>query len=208
MDDLTSRSLDYFLNSVAQRTPTPGGGSVAAAAGALSCALARMAAEYSVGKNTEPGAKNRVQAIINKLRSTDELLRELVTQDAAAYSAMSTAGKNVRESAAAMTAYQKAVLAAVAVPLEAAAAVSLALLAMDELKDLANRHLLSDLGVAAVLADAAARAASYMVAVNLPELTDAELRTRLRGNIDQTVKHCEDHRRSVEEFVRARLESR
>jgi len=62
--------------------------------------------------------------------------------------------------------------------------------------------------VAAVLAEAASRAASYMVAVNLPELADAAMRTKLQGNIDETVRHCEGHCRSVEVFVRALLETK
>lgn len=208
MDDLTKRSVDDFLEAVAQRTPTPGGGSVAGAAGALACALARMAADYSIGKNTEPSVRDRTEAVLNRLRGADEILRGLVTQDAVAYAAMSAAGKAARENPAAKPAYQDAVLAAVAGPLEAAAAASHALAAMDELKDFANRHLLSDLGVAAVLAEAAARAAWYMVAINLPELTDAATRTKLRGNIDETIRHCESYRRSVEAFVRRHLETK
>ncbi len=206
MDDLTKWSFDEFLNAVARKAPTPGGGSVAGAAGALACALARMAAEYSMGKNTKPSVRDKTAAILNRLRGADEILRGLVTQDAIAYAAMSAAGKAARENPAAKSAYQEAVLAAVAVPLEAAAVGAHALSAMDELKDLANPLLLSDLGVAAVLVEAAARAAWYMVTVNLPELTDAAMRAKLRGNIDETIRRCEAYRRSVEAFVRRCVE--
>jgi formiminotetrahydrofolate cyclodeaminase len=207
MDDLTKRSVDDFLDAVARRTPTPGGGSVAGAAGALACALARMAADYSMGKDTVSNIRDRTEAVLNRLRGADEILRGLVTQDAVAYAAMSAAGKAARDNPAAKSAYQDAVLAAVAVPMETAALASHALAAMDELKDFANRQLLSDLGVAAVLAEAAARAAWYMVAVNLPQLADTTTRTKLRGNIDETIRHCECHRRSVEAFVRSHLET-
>jgi len=208
MDDLTKRSVDDFLDAVAQRAPTPGGGSVAGAAGALALALARMVADYSIGKNSEPKDRNRTEALLNRLRGADEILRGLVTQDAVAYAAMSAAGKAARQSPAANPAYQEAVLAAIAVPLEVAAAASHALASMDELKDFANRHLQSDLGVATVLAEAAARAAWYMVAANLPELTDAAVRAKLRENIDETIRHCEGHRLSVETFVRRHLEKK
>lgn len=206
MDDLTRQSVDEFLNAVAERSPTPGGGSAAAAAGALACALGRMTANYSINKNTEPSVRDRVEAVINRLRSADEILRGLVTQDAAAYAHMSAAAKAKRENPVAASAYQKAVLSAVAVPLEAAAAISHALAAMDELKDFANRNLLSDLGVAAVLAEAAAQAAWYMVAVNLPELTDSSAQTRSRRDIVETVKHCDGYRRSIEAFLRSHLD--
>jgi len=208
MDDLTKRSIDEFLDAVAQRTPTPGGGSVAAAAGALACALARMVGAYSVGKNPEKGVRDRTEALVDRLRRVDEILRGLVTQDAVAYAAMSAAGKVARANPATKSAYQDAVLAAAAVPMETAAAASQALAAMDELKDFANRHLLSDLGVAAVLAEAAARAAWYMVTVNLPEVVHAATRTKLREGIDQTLQHCQSSARSIEGFVRGRLENR
>jgi formiminotetrahydrofolate cyclodeaminase len=202
MDDLTKRSIDEFLDAVAQRTPTPGGGSVAAAAGALACALARMVGAYSVGKNAEEGVRDRTEALVDRLRRADEILRGLVTQDAVAYAAMSAAERAARENATVKPAYQDAVLAAAAVPMETAAAASQALAVMDALKDVANRHLLSDLGVAAVLAEAAARAAWYMVTVNLPEVADAATRTKLREGIDKTLQHCHSSAGSIEGFVR------
>ena len=208
MDDLTKRSIDEFLDAVAQRTPTPGGGSVAAAAGALACALARMVGAYSVGKSPEEGVRDRTGALLDRLSRADEILRGLVTQDAVAYAAMSAAAKAARENAEMKPAHQDAVLAAAAVPMETAAAASQALAAMDELKDFANPHLLSDLGVAAVLAEAAARAAWYMVTVNLPEVAHAATRTKLREGIDQTLQHCQSSARSIEAFVRGRLENR
>jgi len=208
MDDLTKRSIDEFLDAVAQRTPTPGGGSVAAAAGALACALARMVGAYSAGKNPEKGVRDRTEALVDRLRRVDEILRGLVTQDAVAYAAMSAAEKAARENTAMKPAHQDAVLAAAAVPMETAAAASQALAAMNELKDFANRHLLSDLGVAAVLAEAAARAAWYMVTVNLPEVAHAATRTKLREGIDKTLQHCQSSARSIEGSVRGRLEDR
>ena len=208
MDDLTKQSVDEFLDAVAQRTPTPGGGSVAGAAGALACALARMVAAYSIRKNTDQSVRDRTENVLDRLRRAEEILRSLVTQDTVAYAGMSAAAKAVRENPAAKPAFQDAVLAAVAVPMETAAVASHALAAMDELKDFANRHLLSDLGVAAVLGEAAARAAWYMVTINLPELADAARRAKLRGNIEETVHHCEGYRRSVEAFVRRHLETK
>ncbi len=207
MDDLTKRTLDDYLNAVAQKTPTPGGGSVAALVGASACALARMVVAYSVGKQTELHTQERMDALLNQLRGADEILRGLVTQDATAYEAMSAAMKTARQASAPSPEYQDAVLAATAVPLEAAAAASHALAAMDELKNIVNPRLVSDLGVAALLAEAAARTAWYMAATNLPELADAGKREKIREAIQETIKHCVDHSRSIENYVRRCLES-
>ena len=93
MDDLTKQSVDEFLDAVAQRTPTPGGGSVAGAAGALACALARMVAAYSIRKNTDQSVRDRTENVLDRLRRAEEILRSLVTQDTVAYAGMSAAAK-------------------------------------------------------------------------------------------------------------------
>ena len=43
-------SIDAFLSATAAKQPTPGGGSVAALAGALSSAIGEMVLSYSIGK--------------------------------------------------------------------------------------------------------------------------------------------------------------
>ncbi len=45
----TSASIAAFLNATAEKQPTPGGGAVAAVAGALACAIGEMVLNYSVG---------------------------------------------------------------------------------------------------------------------------------------------------------------
>lgn len=206
MAELTRLSVDDFLDRLADRTPTPGGGGVSGLAGALACALGRMVAAYSVGKKTDPAVTEKVQALTARLHRADQLLRALITQDATAYSDMTVLGKDAREHPERRATYQDAVLKAVAVPMEMAALASSALATMDELKEMANRYLLSDLAIAAVLADAAARTARYTVQVNLGELDDEGARQRIKSDIDRTVAHGEQHRDAIETFVRDALE--
>ena len=206
VDDLTRLSLETFLDQTAERSPTPGGGGVTGAVGALGCALARMVAGYSVNKKTDPAVAEQVTTAADRLRRADELLRALITQDAVVYDAMTAAGKAARADASRRAAYQEAVLAALAVPMEMAALGAQSLATMDEFKSLANQFLLSDLGIAAVLADATTRAARYTVHINAGELDDGALRAKVLDDVDTMVAHGERHRASVEAFVRERLE--
>ncbi len=48
--DYLSLPLQTFLADLAAKSPTPGGGSVAALAGAVAACQARMVLEYSVGR--------------------------------------------------------------------------------------------------------------------------------------------------------------
>ncbi len=206
MDDLTDLRFDELLRRVAEKAPSPGGGSVAGAAGALACALGQMVTSYSVGSKTDAQTRERVEAALTSLRRLEQIARALVTQDAVAYEAMTTASKRRGESDAAAGDYQEAVLAAVAVPMEIAAVSSRALTTMDEMKEVANRYLLSDLAIAAVLADATARCARYLVQLNAAELTDHGRRTAVLAEIDQTTEHCDARRGAIEAFVCDRLE--
>lgn len=194
-------TLDVFLDSVAARTPTPGGGGVAAAAGALACAMARMVAGYSIGRKTDDATRGRVEEVTAVLRRCDDMLRELIAADAAAYAHMTGTKKRAEHDDTRAAAHQRAVVTAVSVPMQIAAVASNAVAAMDDLKDVASRYLISDLGVAAVLAAAAAQAARYSVRVNLPELHDDRDRAKLRDDTDRIVQHCQDHRASVQDFI-------
>ena len=207
MVDFTERTLGAFLDGVAERTPTPGGGGVAATAGALACSMARMVAAYSVGKRTEPENRARIEGISAKLADADRLMRELITADAAAYTDMTEAGKARDTGPNGESRYARAVLTAIGVPMEMAAIASNALTQMDELKFVASKYLISDLGVAAVLADACARAARYSVCVNAPEIADRGTRERLTANIDRIVGHCLSLKTAVEQTVDERLKT-
>ena len=203
MSNLTSMSVTSFLDCVAERAPTPGGGSVAAAVSALAVSLARMVAAYSTPKNQTPSPA--VAAIAERLQRTDAILRELINADAAAYKAMTAARKAAKTDPSAAAKYQDAVWTGIGVPMQVAAAAAESLNTMQELTAHANKHLLSDLGVAAALAAATARAARFMVLVNLPELADVSRRVQLRGDADRIVEQCEARCATIEAFVSGRL---
>lgn len=210
MDDFAKLGVDDLLDQVADRTPTPGGGGVTALAGALACALARMVAAYSVNKKTEPGVRTQIEEMGTHLHRADQLLRALITRDAEAYAAMTEAGANCKAhsppSPAAEVAYGEAVLAAAAVPMEIAAVASNALATMDKGKLVVSRYILSDLAIAAILADATAQASAYTVRVNAREVANGETKARLLENIDEIIRHCAVHRESIEVFVSGQIE--
>jgi len=203
MKEFMQSTVSQYLNQVAERAPTPGGGSVSAAVGALSTALAQMVAAYSTPKNQTPSVA--VAALVGRLQRTDAILRELVDADAGAYEGMTAARKAAKSDPALAAKYQEAVWTAIGVPMQIAAATAESLAAMQELSEHANKHLLSDLGVAAVLASTSARAARFMVRVNLPELADAAKRDRLRSDADRIVQQGEARCAAIEAFVMNRL---
>ena len=201
MDDVTNLSLEAFLDQTAERTPTPGGGSVTALAGALACALARMVAAYSISSRSNDSQRAAVDTVAGTLFRADQLMRALVTQDSLAYERLTAARGKMRKNPSAQAEYEEAVLAAVSVPMEMAAIAGNVLAVLDEFKAEANRRLLSDLAIAALLAEATAGAARYTVHVNVLELHDSTIRQKTLADIGGITERCAAHRRSIESYV-------
>ncbi|MBI1825486.1 MAG: cyclodeaminase/cyclohydrolase family protein [Planctomycetes bacterium] len=209
MDELARLSLDEFLNRLADRTPTPGGGSVAATSGACACALARMVTAYSIGKNADPKTRATLEEAAVSLRGLDELMRALITQDARAYEEITSAAKSMKtnELNEIRETFQQALMAGAAIPMEIAAIASRLLAMLDGLRDRLNARLLSDLGVVAVLAEASATAAGFMVQTNLSDIVDHAVKSRIARELDAILGHCRESRRNIESFVRSTLET-
>ena len=169
-------SLTSFLSSVASSNPVPGGGSVAAHAGALAAALTQMVAGLTIGKKKYASAEPEMKEIALRAVALGNTLESLVKRDAEAYSLVSDAYKLPKEPSDAATlrlqAVTKALLRAAEVPLETArVAAEVAELAA-VVAEKGNSNAVTDAGVAALLAEAACKGASYNVRVNVAALED------------------------------------
>src|SRR5690349_16289032 len=169
-------SLIGCVASVASSNPVPGGGSVAAHAGALAAALAQMVAGLTVGKKKYAAVDVEMKDIAQSAAALGNELSALVKRDADAYASVSEAYKLPKEPADAAArrseAITKALLAAAEVPIETAtAAVEVAKLAL-AVAERGNSNAVTDAGVAALLAHAAVTGAAYNVRVNVQALED------------------------------------
>ncbi|HJQ55192.1 MAG TPA: glutamate formimidoyltransferase [Gemmatimonadaceae bacterium] len=169
-------SLSGFVASVASSNPVPGGGSVAAHAGALAAALAQMVAGLTVGKKKYVAVDAEMKEAALKAAALGNQLAALVKRDAEAYALVSDAYKLPKEPAEAAAhraeAVTNALLKAAEVPLETArAAVDVAALAL-LVAEKGNTNAVTDAGVAALLAATSARGAAYNVRVNVQALDD------------------------------------
>jgi glutamate formiminotransferase/formiminotetrahydrofolate cyclodeaminase len=169
-------SLTSFVAAVAAPVSAPGGGSVAAHAGALGAALAQMVAGLTAGKKKYIAVDAEMRELALKAAGLVNTLSALVARDAAAYGLVTDAYKLPSEPEDAAnrrkTAITDALLGAAEVPLETALACAdvAELAATCALKG--NTNAVSDAGVAALLADAACRGAVYNVRINVSSLED------------------------------------
>jgi glutamate formiminotransferase/formiminotetrahydrofolate cyclodeaminase len=189
-------SVSGFVASVASSNPVPGGGSVAAHAGALAAALAQMVAGLTIGKKKYATVDAEIREAALKAAALGHQLTTLVKRDAEAYALVSEAYKLPKEPAdsAARRAetVTNALLKAAEVPLETArAAVQVAELAA-LVAEKGNTNAVTDAGVAALLAVAAARGAAYNVRVNVQALDDKSKGQSLAREAEQLARKATD----------------
>jgi methenyltetrahydrofolate cyclohydrolase len=185
----SSRTLEAFLHAAAARQPTPGGGSVAALVGALSAAMGEMVLNYSAGRKDLAAHEEQLREVLAEYTRARQLLLSLMTEDQAAYDALTTIR---REGGREDGRYPAALLACVRVP-QAIAATGVAILDLcDKVGDRINPHLSSDLAVCAELAMATVRCSLYNARVNLSELTDAAERSRFETANARTLSNATD----------------
>jgi len=169
-EESSTDSAVTFLNDLASATPTPGGGSAAAYAGAMAAALVAMVARLTIGKKKYVEVEARMQSVLQQAEALRVALTEAVQRDAEAFEAYMAALKLLKdtpEQAAWRTlAVQQASLTAAQVPLEAARkAVAVLELAM-QVTTYGNLNAITDGGSGAALARAALTSAGWNVQVN------------------------------------------
>jgi glutamate formiminotransferase / formiminotetrahydrofolate cyclodeaminase len=174
-----------FIHSVSNPTPAPGGGSVAALAGALGAALGQMVAGISAKKKSLAAHAKQLSDIADELRKASQALAEGIDRDAASYESVLTAHRLPRatpeEQERRNRAIQQAFKAAVEAPLEIARKAATVFEKLGQLEPMAGTSMLSDVRVGRMMAATAVRGALENVDTNLASITDAEFSSRARS---------------------------
>ena len=187
--------MEQFLAQVAAPTPTPGGGSVSALAGALSAALSRMVAGLARGKKGYEPVERELAEIETRGRTIQAHLAALVDDDARAYEAVIAAMRMPKtsgpEKTARVAAIQAAYRRATEVPLETMERCVEALELAEAAAKKGNRGATTDVAVAILLAEAAVRGASLNCAVNLAAIRDESFRSASEERVEQLLKRAD-----------------
>jgi glutamate formiminotransferase/formiminotetrahydrofolate cyclodeaminase len=166
--------VDSFMARVAGPSPTPGGGSVAAHAGALGAALAQMVTGLSIGRKKYAAHETELRALAADASALRLTLSTLVTRDAHSYeavrSAYQLAGDTDNAAAARTQAIHSALYGAADVPLETARACARVCELAASVAKIGNQNAISDATVAALLAEAACKGAIWNVRINVHAL--------------------------------------
>ncbi len=205
--------LKKYLDEAASGASTPGGGSVAALAGALGAALTSMVCNFTVGKKKYADVEAEVSQILSEAEELRAKLQDLMVEDTQAYGQVSAAygmpRETAEEKAARSEAIQKALKVAMQAPLEAAVCCHRVLKLNEPLVEKGNQNLISDVGVAVLLAESAMRSAILNVEINLSYIKDEKLcqetREKLRPMVAEAVELRAEVYKKVNEAIGAEL---
>ncbi len=205
---LINLSLKEFLKELQSDSPAPGGGSVAALAGALGGSLVSMVGSLSKKqKETTPeifAMEQEAQGIANRLA-------ELIQEDTDAFNQVMKAFKLPKETEqdkdARKLAIQIAYKEAADTPLQVMEQSYRALELAEKIAAQGNPNALSDAGVAGLMSLCALKGAALNVLINLSAIKDAAYVKEKNARVLELKEKAETRAQALESFVYEKLTS-
>ncbi len=187
--DLIRLNVNDFIDEVSRESPAPGGGSIAALAGALGAALTSMVANLSIGKRGSEKVEDDLKPVAEKAQEIKDLLVKAIDEDTNAFNAYMDARrlpqKTDKEKRIKNQALQAGLKKAVAVPMATAQyseqAIDLAAIAVEK----GNINSVTDAGVGAQIAYTGVKGGIFNVLINLKEIEDKKF-------VQEMISHSRD----------------
>ena len=188
---IKEQKIKDFLDDLASKKPTPGGGATAALAGAMAAALVSMVAKLTVVKAKDKDKGKEFEEIEEKAERLRKELLLLADEDCQAFERVMQAYRTKKEEPGRLRKIQKALEEASQVPLETAEkSVAVVKLASDCVRE-GNQNAVSDARVALELATAAVYGALENVRINLESIKDSKFGEDIKEKIDNLLG-CQD----------------
>ena len=200
MTEIVDKPIQHFLDELASRSPTPGGGSVAALMGAQGAALVGMVCHLTLGKPQYAEVEATMQDLLARSEVLRTALTAMVKADLAVFDRLMACyglpKTTDEEKAARSEAIQAVLKEATDVPLACAKACHEVIALTEIAATYGYLGVVSDAGVAVMAAHSGLKSAALNVYINTGSLKDrvfaelklAELAILLNG-IDEKVNH-------------------
>ena len=193
MTEIKDQSIQHYLDQLASKAATPGGGSASALLGAQSAALTSMVCNLTIGKPNYGEVDADMQVLLKKSESLRTILTAIIQADVDVFNtlmaAYGLAKTTDQEKTARSQQIQTVLHEATIVPLACAKACADAIKLSQEAAEKGSLMVISDAGVAVMSAYAGLKSAALNVYINVTSLKDrpfaeeklAELEAILQG---------------------------
>ncbi|MDI4647670.1 cyclodeaminase/cyclohydrolase family protein [Cohnella hashimotonis] len=209
MSDISwDQSIRSFIGRAGSADPTPGGGSVAAVVGALGAAMTSMVGRLSQGDKFT-AIRPQIEETLAEMSRLSAECETLMHADIASFdrymSALRLPKATEEEKAQRRAALREAAVQATAVPLRLMDQCREGLSHTLRIAEGANKNVLSDLAIAAILLEAAARSALLTAEINFGSLQDAKLEAAYAEQAADLMRLIADMAREAQDIARRRM---
>lgn len=161
----SQHTIQDFLNELAAKKPAPGGGAAAPVCAAIAAALANMVVAYSLNKKSLAEHQPDLERAGETLVSATRRFQALAEEDAVAYARLNEL-QRAPDGDRRLDQIPALKRQAIEIPSQVVALCVEMLDLCATLAAISNKHLRSDLAMAAVLLEACARASRWNVLIN------------------------------------------
>ena len=193
---LVNMKVNDFIDEVSRESPAPGGGSVAALAGALGAALSSMVSNLTANNR----GSEEVDSILNKAAEEAQEIKNAligtIDEDTNAFNAYMEArrlpSKTIEEKKIKHEAEQRGLKEAVLVPLKTAQLSLKTIEISRTVVENGNPNSITDVGVGAQIAFAGVKGGIYNVLINLKDIDDTDFIDEMKLKCSQFMKDAND----------------
>ena len=206
---LIDKKINNFLDELASNSPTPGGGSVAALTGALGAGLISMVGNLTIGKKKYEDVEEDIKKIISSSEKLRYELSQLLEEDVKVFNNFMATYKMPKETEdekkIRAEKIQESLIEAAKVPLKVAYKCLDILTLSQQVAEKGNINVVSDAGVAALMADATLESAILNVKINLRMIKNEKVRTELSSSIKEILLKEKGQKEKVLEIVEQKI---
>lgn len=206
---IKDKSVQVFLDELASKASTPGGGSAAAIIGAMGAALISMVANFTVGKKGYEDVDAEARDILKKSEALRDRLTDMIKADVDVFNRVMAAYGMPKETddekAKRSQEIQAALKEATDVPLACAEAAADVIKLCKPIAEKGNKNVISDAGVAVVAGQAALRSAALNVYINIGGIKDQEFASARQKKLEDTLAGMDALTEEIYQLVKSKL---
>lgn len=209
MSEIKDKSIQIFLDELASKSATPGGGSTAALMGAQSAALTSMVCKLTIGKPKYAEVEAEMQGLLEKSEALREQLTGLIQADIDVFNRlMAKYGlpkESDQEKAIRSEAIQAVLKEATEVPLDCARACAEAIKLSRIVANKGNTGVISDAGAAVMAGYCGLKAAALNVYINTNSLKDTTFAEAKLSELETILKDVDVIAEEIYQIVKTKL---